>query len=135
MDRNAREVGADKSPHPLEVHAGGEQLVALRGVDAVKIGIGDRRRRDAEVNLARAGFPHHLHDLDAGGAAHDRIVDQHDALALDHRAVGVVLHPDAELADRLRRLDEGAPDIVVADDAEFERQPACARIADRGRNP
>ena len=62
------------------------------------------------------------------------IVDQHDALALDDRAVGVVLHPDAELADRLGRLDEGAPDIMVADDAEFERQAAGARIADRGGN-
>ncbi len=86
------------------------------------------------MNLARAGVPHHLHDLDAGGAAHDRIVDQNDALALDHRAVGVVLHPDAEFANRLGRLDERAPDIVVANDAEFERQAAGARIADRRRN-
>ena len=32
------------------------------------------------------------------------------------------------------RLNERAPDIVVADDAEFERQAAFARITDRGRN-
>ena len=61
-------------------------------------------------------------------------VDEHDALAFDHRAVGVVLHPDAELANRLGRLNEGAPDIMVADDAEFERQAAFARVADRGGN-
>src|SRR3984885_6180814 len=66
LDGQERErVGADKSPHPLEVHAGGEQLLALGSVDAVEIRIGDRRRRDAEVDLARACFPHHLHDLDA----------------------------------------------------------------------
>ena len=124
-DRNARLSAPMKCAHLLEVHARGEQLVALGRVDAVEVGMGDRRRGDAEMHLARAGVAHHLHDLDAGGAAHDRIVDQHDALALDHGAVGVVLHAHAELADRLGRLDEGAPDIVVADDAEFERQAAA----------
>ena len=62
------------------------------------------------------------------------IVDEHDALALDDRAVGVVLHANAEFANRLGRLNEGAPDIMVANDAEFERQAAFARVADRGRN-
>ena len=80
------------------------------------------------------GLAHHPHDLDAGRAAHDRIVDQHDALAGDHRAVGVVLQAHAEFADRLGRLDEGPPDIMVADDAEFERQTAAARVADRRRH-
>ncbi len=47
-------------------------------------------------------------------------------------AVGVVLQPHAEFADRLCRLDEGAPDIMVADDAEFERDAGGLRIADRG---
>ena len=36
-----------------------------------------------------------------GGAAHDRIVDQHDALALEHAPVGVVLELDAHVADRV----------------------------------
>ena len=79
---------------------------------------------------ARAGIAHHLDDLQAGGAADDRIVDQHDALALDQRAVGIVLQLDAEVADLLARLDEGAPDIVRADDAELERDadlPAQSR--------
>ena len=63
------------------------------------------------------------------------IVDQDHALALDHGPVGVVFHPHAEFADGLGRLNEGAPDIVVADDAEFERQAALSRVADRRRNP
>ncbi len=49
----------------------------------------DRRRRDAEVHLLGAGVAHHLHDLEGGGAAHDGVVDQHDALAVDHGAVAL----------------------------------------------
>ena len=60
------------------------------------------------------------------------VVDQHDALAVDHGAVGGVLEPHAKLTDVLGRLDEGAPDIVVADDAELEGNADCLRIADRG---
>src|SRR3546814_3295573 len=62
----------------------------------------------------------HLHDLQAGGAADDRIVDQYDAFAVDQRLVGIVLELDAEVTDLVAGLDEGAPDIVRADDAEFE---------------
>jgi len=51
-----------------------------------------------------------------GRSTHDRIVDEHDPLAIDNRAVGAVLEAHAELADVLARLDEGTPDIVVADD-------------------
>ena len=49
-------------------------------------------------------------------------------------AVGVVLELDAEMADVVGRLDEGAADIMIADDAELERQPAFGGIADRRRH-
>src|SRR3546814_5480368 len=52
------------------------------------------RAGDAHMHLGRTGIAHHLHDLEARRAAHDRIVDQHDALARDQRAVGVVLQFD-----------------------------------------
>ena len=45
-------------------------------------------------------------------------------------ALCFMLH--AEFADRLGRLDEGAADIVVADDAELERHAGMLGIADRG---
>src|SRR4051812_31838414 len=45
-----------------------------------------------------------------------------------------MLHAHAGFADRLRRLDEGAADIVVADDAEFERDAGMLAVADRGRH-
>ena len=81
-----------------------------------------------------AGVAHHLHDLQRGRAAHDRIVDEHDALALEHGAVGVVLELDAHVADRVGRLDEGAADIVVADDAEIEGKAGRLGEADRRRH-
>jgi len=66
------------------------------------------------------GGAQHLDDLAARGAAHDRVVDDDHPLALDHRAHRVELELDAEVADRLARLDEGAPDVVVADQPGVE---------------
>ena len=45
--------------------------------------------------------------------------------------VGGVLQLHAEMADVVGRLDEGAPDIVVADDAELERNAALGGVAHR----
>ena len=94
-----------------------------------------RRAGDAEVDLARPGVAHHLDDLKAGGAAHDRIVDQHDPLARDDRAVGVVLALDPGVARAVRRLDEGPPDIVRADDAELKWYARLLGKADCGGHP
>ncbi len=84
------------------------------------------------MHLFRPSRSDHLDDLLAGGAAHDRVIDQDHALALQHRAVGGVFQLHAEVADVVGRLDEGAADIVVADDAEFERDAALLRVAHRG---
>ncbi len=115
--------------HLLEVVGRGQQLAALRRVDAVVAAVGRRRGGDAHVHLLGAGGAHHLDDLLAGGAADDAVVDQDDALALQHRPVGVVLQLHAEVADLVGRLDEGAADVVVADDAELEGDAALGRIA------
>src|SRR6267142_5345814 len=89
----------------------------------------DRRRCKAEMDLARAGVAHHADDLFRGGAAHQRIVDQDDALALDRGPVRIMLHAHAEFAHALRRLDEGAADVMVSDDAEFERHTGMLAVA------
>ena len=62
------------------------------------------------------------------------IVDQDDALAAHQRRVGVVLELDAEMADFLARLDEGAADIVRADDPELERNTGSLAEADGRRD-
>src|SRR3982074_1539983 len=92
----------------------------------------DRRRSETEGGLARAGVAHHADNLFRGGAAHQRIVDQDDALAFDRGAVGIMLHAHAEFAYALRRLNEGAADVVVSDDAEFERHAGMLAVADGG---
>src|SRR5437763_3979250 len=99
-------------------------------IDAVVIGMDDGWRSETEMHLARAGVAHHAHDLPRGGAAHQRVVDQDDALALDRGAVGRMLHAHAEFAHALGGLDEGAADIMVADDAELERHPGMLAVAD-----
>src|ERR1700686_4273146 len=92
----------------------------------------DRRRSEAEVDLARAGVAHHADDLIRGGAAHEAVIYQDDALAFDRGAVGIMLHAHAEFAYALRRLNEGAADVVVSDDAELERHAGMLAVADRG---
>ena len=75
---------------------------------------------------------HHLDDLSRGGAAHDPVVDHDHALAFDEGTVDVVLELDAQVADLVARLDEGAPHVVVADDAELEGDAGLGRVADGG---
>ena len=65
------------------------------------------------MHLAGARLAEHPDQGALGVAAHDRVVDDDQPLALDHVAQRVQLEPDAELADRLARLDEGAPDVGV----------------------
>ena len=84
------------------------------------------------MHLGGAGLAHHAHHAHRIGAAHDGIVDQHHPLAGQHRAVGAQLHAHAHFARVLGGLDEGAADIVVADDAHLEGQAAGLRVAQRG---
>ena len=125
----AEAVGLDVALDLLDGLVGRDQLAARGRVDAVVAGVHGRRRGDAHVHLARAGLPQHADDLARGRAAHDRVVDQHDALALDDLAHRVQLDLDAEVADRLLGLDERAPDVVVADEAEPEGDARLLRVA------
>src|SRR3954467_4065544 len=133
VDRQERQrVRADDLAHFPEIVGRGQQAATVRQVDAVVVGMDDRRRRQPEVDLAGPGVTDHAHDLLRSGAAHQRIVDQDDALAFDRGAVRIVLHAHAEFAHALGRLNEGAADIVIADDAEFERYAGMLAVADRG---
>ena len=84
------------------------------------------------MHFFRAGVANHAHDLPAGGAAHDRIVDQHHALAFEQRAHRIQLQLHAEVAHALAGLDEGAPDVVVADQGEAKRNAALGGVAHGG---
>ena len=115
----------------VDIMLGGEQLAALGRIDAVEAGMGGRRAGDAHMHLLGARRRAPSRRSSSGGAAHDAVVHQDHALALDRGAVGVVLQLHAEMADMVGRLDEGAADIVVADDAELEGNARLGCIADR----
>src|SRR5690606_19624776 len=100
--------------------AGGDEVFARRRVDAVVAGPLGGRARDADVHLLGARVADHLHDLAARGAADDRVIDDDDAPAAQYVRDGAELQLDAEVADRLLGLDEGAADVVAADQAELE---------------
>ena len=85
------------------------------------------------MHLGRAGVEQHLDDLPGRRAAHDRVVHDHDALAVDDVVDRVELQLHAVLAQPLLGLDERAPDVAVLDQAVGERQPARPRVALRGR--
>ena len=86
------------------------------------------------MHFRGTGLSHHLDDLLGGGAAHDRIVDQDHALAGEARPVGVVLELHAQMADLVGGFDEGTADIVVADDAEIERDAGLLGVAEARRH-
>jgi hypothetical protein len=74
----------------------------------------------------------HADDLLAGGAAHDGIVNQDDALAFEQGTHRVELELHAEVADALFGLDESAADVVVADESELHGNAALAGISHGG---
>ena len=86
------------------------------------------------MHLGRAGSAHHLDDLSAGRATDDAVVDQDDTLSGKYGVVGRVLQLHAEIADVISRLNESAADIMVADDAQLERDAALRAVAHRGGN-
>ena len=110
VDAREREVGqrvgAELGGDLLDRAAVGDHLLARGHVDAVVARVLDRRRRDPHVDLARARVAQHLHDLARRVAAHDRVVDDDQALAADDLGQRVELHPQAVLAQLLAGLDE-----------------------------
>src|SRR5450759_1486337 len=129
----AQAVGADAGADLLDLEAGGDQLGPGGEVDAVEAGPLHRRAGDANVDLGRPGLAQHP-DLGALGVdTHDRVVDDHQALAADDSLERVELQPDAELAQRLAGLDESPPDVGVLDEALTVRDAAGPGVADRRR--
>ena len=84
-------VDADQFRHPLDIEARGQELLALGRGDPVKarlvVGGLDIRMWTA----LRPGPSDHLDDLDRGRAAHDRVVDEDDPLAVEIGPARVML--------------------------------------------
>src|SRR6266496_2015709 len=102
----------------LDALVRGDELALGGRVHPVVAGRDGRRAGNAHVDFAGAGGAYHADDLAAGGAADNRIIDEDDALAIEHAAHRIQLELHAEIADALLGLDEGAPDVVAADKAD-----------------
>src|SRR4029450_4517405 len=89
---------------------------------------------DAHVHFLCAGVAQHANDLATRRAAHDRIVDNHDALAFQDVALSVELDLHAEIANRLLRLDDAPANIVVADQSEFQWDLRLLGVTDGRRH-
>ena len=85
------------------------------------------------MNLLGAGVAQHLDELHHGGAAHDGVVDDDQALALDVVTQRVELHAHAHGTQLLRRLDKRTTHVAVLDKALAKGNTALVRIALRGR--
>ncbi len=80
------------------------------------------------MDLACSGVADHADKFAAGGSAHQRIVHENHSLAGKQMAHRVELQLHAEVADRLRRLNERPPDIVIANQAMPERNTRFGRV-------
>ncbi len=105
-----------------------------RYINPIIAGSNERRRSDPDMNLFHSHSTDEMHDLPAGGSAHNRIVYQNNALVSKYLPDGVELYFDSEVADRLLGLNECPADIVIPDQAEFQGNSAFLGIADGGRN-
>ena len=83
------------------------------------------------MNFGCAGAAHHANNFAACRAADDGIVNEDDALAGEEIVHGIELEADAEVADALLGFDKCAADVMVADEAEAERQARLFRVAER----
>jgi len=72
------------------------------------------------VDFCGASLADHAHHAGGIGAADNGVVDQHDLLASQDRAVRGQLHPHPGFPGALGGLDKGPPDVVVADDPHLE---------------
>src|SRR3954454_12163007 len=134
LERDVAEgVRADRRADLVDRQAVGDELGERGEVDAVEARPLHRWRGDADVYLGRPGLAQHAHDGPLGVAADDRVVDDDDPLAGDRGAERVELEADAELTDRVGRLDEGAADVRVLHQSRAVRDPRALGEPDRGR--
>src|SRR3954471_52528 len=131
----AERVGADRAADLVAVQPGGDELRPGGEVDAVEAGPLDGRGGDPHVDLGGAGLAQHPDQGPLGVAADDGVVDDDEALTGDDVAERVQLEPDAELADGLAGLDEGAADVGVLHQTLAIGDSRLLGIPDGGRGP
>ncbi len=84
------------------------------------------------MHLGSTGIPQQLDDAGRGGAAHDGVIHQHHALALDGAGDCVQLDAHAVLTLLLAALNEGAANVLILNEADAVGDAALLRVAQGG---
>ena len=84
------------------------------------------------MDLGCTGLTQQIHDPAAGRAAHNGIVDQHDAFPCDRFTDRTQLELYAAVALRLRRRNKCPSDVFVFDEADAVGNAGCLRKSERG---
>ena len=87
------------------------------------------------MNLGGARLLEHLDQRSGRGSPDDGVVDHDEALALDVLLERVELAPNGLGTGLLVRIDEGAADVAVLDQALPEGDPGCQRESFGRRHP
>ena len=101
--QEAERVGADHLADLVGRVRRGDQLAAPAGVDAHVARVPHLRGVDANVDLGGARAAQHRHDRPGRRAAHDRVVDDHDALPAQQLGERIELQAHRLLAAGLAR--------------------------------
>src|SRR5262249_37035010 len=100
-------IRADVAADLIHSLVGGDELALYRSIDTVVARRDGGRAGDTHVHRGGPGVAHHTHDLAAGCAAHDGVVNQHHTLACQDAAYRVQLELHAEVSYPLFGFDEG----------------------------
>src|SRR5256714_4417811 len=84
------------------------------------------------MDFASTGGSDHVDKTACRGAAYDGVIHHHDALAVENFAHRVVFDSHFGVATGLRRLNESATDVVVANKRQLEWQPRLLGESKRG---
>ena len=85
------------------------------------------------MHFARTRAAYECDETACGCPPHDRVVNHNDFLPLEHLAHRIVLDLHFRVAASLRRLNERAANVVIANQRELVRQSALLREAERCR--
>ena len=110
----------------------GEEVAGIGEIDAVMACVLVRGTGDAHVDLLGAGLAK-IDDAGAGrGAADDGVIDDDDTPAGDGFLDEVELYADIEVANQLGGLEEGAANVMVADEGVLEGDAKLLGEAESG---
>src|SRR5580698_10275071 len=83
------------------------------------------------MNFARTSLPQHRNNPAQCRPTYQRILDQHDPLALEQLRDRVKFYLDPEMANRRARLDKGPADVMAPHQRHLERHPSLFGEAER----